>query len=445
MIEDMGYDVIVGGGLCGLTTGFLLAKNRRNCLLLEKGDDVGGLARSFVFDDIIFDVGPHVLYENDSDRGTLFLKKMLGDSEVIKRPFRYAIISGDKIYKVPFMLEPLFYPWRFKAEIFGMFFKLITSGAPEASVCQAIESRFGKSFYKSVFEPFIKKKTGYSGEKLHMDWLARPGRDINNIKKIPNRKGRADLLKQLKNFFTSRDYEYPIKGYGEYARHIHHAYQYAGGKTILNCGHISLNCSDSVLDSISVSGKKYPVKNLVWTASVNELNSLLNAKSIIAPYIKSFYVFLTYNGKRNGQREFLYTYHPQKETLFARIYYPDNIYGDYSPRHKEGICLEINHYPEIENMTEQEIIDACVRDVEKLGLFKSSKFRHSSIISIKESMPVYGLDYEVIMEKIFAAQKKYSNIYSIGRTGRFCFCMSPAAVEQGIEMAEHILVKKNIF
>ncbi len=43
------------------------------------------------------------------------------------------------------------------------------------------------------------------------------------------------------------------------------------------------------------------------------------------------------------------------------------------------------------------------------------------------------------MTNLFATQKKYSNIYSIGRTGGYYFCMSPAAVEQGIEMADHLL------
>ena len=161
MTKSLNYDVIIGGGLCGLTTGFLPAKNGRNCLLLEKGDDVGGLARSFVLDDIVFDIGPHVLYDKDSDKGAVLLKKILGDAQVVKRPFRYAIMSGNKSYKIPFMFDPLFYPNWYKIEIVAMLLKLTHSNAPDGSIRQAIESRFGKSFYKNVFAPFIKKKTAY--------------------------------------------------------------------------------------------------------------------------------------------------------------------------------------------------------------------------------------------------------------------------------------------
>ena len=439
MTKSLNYDVIVGAGLCGLTTGFLLAKNGRNCLQLESEDDVGGLARSFVLDDIVFDIGPHVLYDKDSARGAVFLKKMLGDARIIKRPFRYAIMSGNRPYKIPIMFDPLSYPNRFKLEIGGMLLKLTQSNAPDGSVRQSIESRFGKSFYENVFALIIKKKTGQSGEKINMEWFIRPRCDIANIKKPPPAKIRGNILEPLKNFFTLKNYYYPLKGYGEYAKRIHQAYKDAGGKTILNCGKISLDHSDSALNSISISGKNFPVRNLVWTGSINELNDLLGSKSPPESYMRSSFVFLTYNGKRNGQKEFLYTYHTQDENIFVRIYYPENIYGKHSPKGKEGICLEINHFPGIEKMSDQEIINACIQDVEKLGFFKSNALRQTKIISFSDSMPVYGLNYEEMMTNLFATQKKYSNIYSIGRTGGYYFCMSPAAVEQGIEMADHLL------
>lgn len=439
MTKSGGYDVIVGGGLCGLTTGFLLAKNGRNCLLLESEDAAGGLARSFVLDDIIFDIGPHVLFDKDSARGAEFLKKMLGDAQVVKRPFRYAIMSGNRPYKIPSMFDLLSYPNRIKLEMGAMLLKLTQSNAPDGSVRQSIESRFGKSFYENVFAPLIKKKTGQSGEKINMEWFVRPLRDIANMKPPPPAKNRGNILEPLKNFFTLRNYYYPLEGYGEYAKRIHQAYKGAGGETILNCGKISLNHSDFTLNSISVSGKNVPVRNLIWTGSINELNGLLGSKSPAESYMKSSFVFLTYNGKRNGQKEFLYTYHTQDENIFVRIYYPENIYGEHSPKDKEGICLEINHFPGIEKMTDREIVNTCIHNVEKLGFFKSNALRQAKIISFNDSMPVYGINYEKMMTKLFATQKKYSNIYSVGRTGGYYFCMSPAAVEQGIEAAEHLL------
>lgn len=439
MIKNTNYEVIVGGGLCGLTAGFLLAKNGRKCLLLESEEEIGGLARSFILDDIVFDIGPHVLYDKDQARGAIFLKKMLGDAKVIKRPFRYAIMSKGRPYKFPMMLDPLSYPTRYKLEIGAMLLKLTRSNAPEESVRYSIESRFGKSFYENVFAPMIQKKTGRLGEKINMEWFVRPERDVQHIKKPRPAKIGGDFLEPLKNFFTLKNYSYPLNGYGEYAKQIHKAYKEAGGETILNCGKISVDHKDFILKNITVSGRSFPVRNFLWTGSINELNDLLGSESPVEPYMKSYFVFLTYNGKRKGQKEFLYTYHNENENIFVRIYYPENIYGEHSPRKKEGICLEINHSSGIEKMTDQEIVNACIQDVEKLGFFKSDALRQSKIISFNDSMPVYGLDYEKMLEQLFANQKKYNNIYSIGRTGNYYFCMSPAAVEQGIEITEKIL------
>jgi len=439
MVKNTDYDVIVGGGLCGLTAGFLLAKNGHKCLLLEREGEVGGQARSFMIDDIVFDIGPHILYDKDQDRGAVFLKEMLGDAPVIKRPFRSAIMSKGKPYKFPVMFDPLLYPIRYKFEIGAMLLKFTRSNAPEESIRYSIESRFGKSFYENVFAPMIEKKTGLTGEKINMEWFIRPRRSINHVKKPRPDKIGANLLEPLKNFITLKDYSYPVNGFGEYSKRIHQAYKDAGGETILNCGGISVSLKDPVLKSITISGRNIPVRNFIWTGSINELNDLLGSKSPPEPYMKSYFVFLTYNGKRQGQKEFLYTYHNSKENIFVRIYYPENIYGEQSPQGKEGICLEINHFSGIEKMTDQEIINTCIQNIEKLGFFKSEALRQSKIISINESMPVYGLDYEKMMEQLFAKQKKYINIYSIGRTGNYYFCMSPAGVEQGIEMAEHLL------
>ena len=439
MVKSADYDVIIGGGLCGLTAGLLLAKNGRKCLLLESQEEVGGFARSLKLDDIVFDLGPHILYDKDQDKGTVFLKDMLGDAPVIKRPFRSAIMSKGRPYKFPVMFDPLLYSTRYKIGIGAMLLKFARSKAPEESIRYLIESRFGKLFYENVFAPMIKKKTGRDGEKVNMEWFIRPRRGIDHIKKPRPEKIGAGFIEPLKNFATLKNYSYPVDGFGEYAKRIHKAYTDAGGETILNCGEVSFGLTDSGLESITVSERRIQVRNLIWTGSINALNDLLGGHSSPEPYMKSYFVFLTYNGKRKGQKEFLYTYHNSAENMFVRIYYPENIFGEQGPKGKEGICLEINHFSGIEKMIDQEIIAKCIKDVEKLGFFNSSALRQSKIVSFNDSMPVYGIHYEKMMEELFANEKKYKNIYSIGRTGNYYFCMSPAAVEQGIEMAEQLL------
>ena len=52
--------VVVGAGVAGLVTAHLLAEAGAEVVVIEKLEQIGGLARSFVYDDkFVFDCGPH--------------------------------------------------------------------------------------------------------------------------------------------------------------------------------------------------------------------------------------------------------------------------------------------------------------------------------------------------------------------------------------------------
>lgn len=56
----MTYDVIViGAGISGLLSALALSKNGKKCLIIEKNEYVGGLARSYDVEGYKVDVGPH--------------------------------------------------------------------------------------------------------------------------------------------------------------------------------------------------------------------------------------------------------------------------------------------------------------------------------------------------------------------------------------------------
>ena len=54
------YDVIIiGAGPAGLTATYELSKNNKKVLLLEKKENVGGLAETKTFGKYRYDIGPH--------------------------------------------------------------------------------------------------------------------------------------------------------------------------------------------------------------------------------------------------------------------------------------------------------------------------------------------------------------------------------------------------
>ena len=62
------YDVIIiGAGPAGLTAGYELSKNSKNILILEKQDEVGGLAQTKVFGNYRYDIGPHRFFTKNEE------------------------------------------------------------------------------------------------------------------------------------------------------------------------------------------------------------------------------------------------------------------------------------------------------------------------------------------------------------------------------------------
>ena len=58
----MKYDaIVVGAGISGLLSALALSKNRKRVLIIEKGEHIGGLARSYDVDGYKVDVGPHAI------------------------------------------------------------------------------------------------------------------------------------------------------------------------------------------------------------------------------------------------------------------------------------------------------------------------------------------------------------------------------------------------
>ncbi len=73
-------DVIVGGGLAGMTAAYtFLQAGESHWQLYEREDRVGGLARSMALDGYLFDFGPHILFTIDPEMEAL-IRDLLGEN-----------------------------------------------------------------------------------------------------------------------------------------------------------------------------------------------------------------------------------------------------------------------------------------------------------------------------------------------------------------------------
>ena len=436
---------IVGAGITGLTAACLLAKTGQKCLLLESEPQIGGLCRTYTLDGISFDLGPHLFFFNPRFKPDQFLLDLIKDEEFIEKRFSFAIKGLGRFWKMPLNIPDIlfFYPLKYKWEMFKAILKKNRIDADPGSVRAMIEEKSGHTYWADLFGPLMKKKSLISGDFLHRDWAVRVDRDINNRKEdFSSLEISIGLRHKIKTILNPR-YYYPAKGFQVIADKLHKEYCAAGGITQLECGPVSFKTQNHRVDQICFKNTSYPVKDVIWTAPVNEINRILGADIPPVESVDIIIALATYNRPFKTDRPYVYTYHIDNSVIFNRLYYPESIFGRKS-MDKEGICAEISASPKLMQASDQEIKARVIDGIEREKVFEKKYLRECKIIRLKNAMPVYDLGYETVMQETFREIHKYQNLFSIGRRGGYFFCQTPAAIMQGVKVAEHLSRKSFI-
>src|SRR5215472_9236273 len=95
--------VIIGAGPAGLTAAYELSRYHVPSVVLEKGNIVGGLARTEEYKGYLFDIGGHRFFTKVALVGRMW-KEVLGD-DFIKRPRLSRIYYKSRFFSYP--LEPM--------------------------------------------------------------------------------------------------------------------------------------------------------------------------------------------------------------------------------------------------------------------------------------------------------------------------------------------------
>ncbi len=432
--------VVVGAGAAGLTCAVRLAEAGRPVVVLEREPEVGGLLRSLVLDDVVFDLGPHVLFLDQPGPGEDFLRRVLDGHPVIRRPFAFAIEAGGRQWKFPNHFDFLRYPWKYQCEVARAALK--RRGAPPPEPIPAsleLSEKSGPGLYALLFRDLFAKKALLPPTALHHHWLARVDRTIDNEKEPFARRGKAAAVLSALSRLRQR-YTYPAGGLGDVPALLAARLRRAGGEIVTGVSAISLVRQGQRIARVTADGREIAVRHLVWTAPLNALNAALGDPAPVLPTVTMRLVMLTYDQAAPVARPFVYTYHPDPALTANRVYYPSSLFRERGPAGREGLCLEINVAAgDAAPPSEEESVAAAVADVARLGLYPASALRRARAVTLPAAMPVYPLDYEARLDAAAAPVRGLANAHAVGRQGGFYFCLTPGAVSQGLKMAARLL------
>lgn len=423
---------ILGGGIAALSLANFL---NDDVVIFEKDLAVGGLCRSFDFYDVPFDVGPHIVFSKNQEvlnfHNSLTemsthnrLNKILIGQNLVKYPLENNLYQLNNIDRDKCLIEFQENPY---------------SDMKPANMQQFFLSYFGEGITDLYLYPYNKKIW-----KLDPTFL-----DLQMVERIP---------RPLSEDVVEGSQGNPKEGYTHQAIFT---YPTNGGfQSLINSyvdllskknTKIELNFEITRVEKTSHNWliqsrdkRTMYVDRLVSTIPLPNLGRLTNAPAeVLARSSKALYnsihiVMLRYNKDVLEDQFALYV--PDPNVIFHRISRLNFLGEGYGGTSGElNLMVEITFRPGsyISKLSEDDLVQRCVFDLEKIGIIESKFFKKSKIRTFSHSYVIYDLGHRERTDSLIDYYKSHG-IICHGRFGKFEYQNSDAVVADSLELARQL-------
>ncbi len=445
---------IIGGGPSGLAAAHELSTNNYEVTVFEKGNIVGGLARTIEYKNCNYDIGPHRFYTLNKEVND-FYKNILGrDSINVKRLTR--IFYDKKYFYYPLSpFNTLFNLGFIKALkiLYSYFFSKIKSINKSYKISNFedwVILNFGSELYKTFFKSYTEKVWGIECKYISKDWAAQRIKNISFfnvffnsfIKKLTNKK-----VKSLVDSFN-----YPKYGAGFFYKKLSDIIIYNHGKIELNSELTKINHSNNKIESIiiktnneelKIESDKYIFSN-PFTEIVDKLypkppKNILEACSKLK-YRHHIGVKLEIHGSI-FKDNWIYVHDPRVK--MARV----SNYKNFSPYMSDSINknpVTVEYFcfdnDKIWNLNNQEIISFAISELKLAGIINdNNSIQNSFVVRSLNAYPVIAKDYQKHVLTVKNYLNNFNNLFPIGRSGMFKYNNQDHAIATGMYMARNLI------
>ena len=443
--------IILGGGLAGLSAGYVLTNAARSIKVFERDRAVGGLSKTIVKGEFRFDLGGHRFVTQDAAIDA-FVRNLMSE-ELVSVPRSSKIYLRGKYFDYP--LKPLNAVFGLGLPITAKILadygvervKRLIKEKQSVSLEDWVVGNFGRTMFTIYFKEYSEKVWNIDCKRISAEWVAQRIKGLSLALAVKNAflKFNGNKLPTLVDKFM-----YPRLGIGRIAERLRDEIQ-RKNEVFAGTSVESIHHSDSVVEGIevknhpgtsAVEGEQFiatiPVTKLVRMLSPSPPRDILDAASRLK--FRDLVVVAVMLAKERATSQ-TWLYIPEQKIPFGRIHEPTNWSRAMAPAGKTLLVMEFFSCrgDSIWSASDETLADISVDNLERLGLIKKQDVIDSMVVRVPQAYPLFEIGYRGICDTLHAYLGRFKNLHIAGRNGMFRYYNMDVAIQSGIEAAERII------
>lgn len=423
--------VVLGAGLAGLAAAVRAAREGCDVVVLEAGDEAGGMARSLHVGGWWLDHGPHRFWSRDEHVLALAREMLDGDTVeserrsqilLLGRRFQYPLDAADACSKLPArVLARAAAEWAFERT------RQLVRPTPDSDFEDWVVKRFGRTLHELFFGQYTEKAWGVPCSAISPDWasqrIAQTGLfDAAKTMLFPRLGAHSRSL--------AARFLYPRRGGigalpAGFARHLRRL----GGS--IEFGSRVERVETRGGRAVAVSGcgprSRFRVEcdALVSTIPLPQLARALDPAP--GPAVRADAARLAHRAVRFAHLEVArpkvsdnhWIYLPERHLSVHRVTEFKNFCAEGAPADRTALCAEITCRPgdEVWSMDDAGLARLAEHDLAQAGLVAPGETRLLATARLEHAYPLYDLGYKERVDALKQALRGVENLRSTGRQG----------------------------
>jgi len=450
---------ILGGGVCGLYTALVLARQGVTVIVIEREAMPGGLGAGRKFGENYYDFGVHMLYEHDAAI-LADMRELMGEQriEVISdgkirwanRFFRYPLRFKDMVRGIP--------PWTLVRCVIGLFAQeLLNRLSPKQphNAEQALIHLYGRPLYDYFFKDFTERYWGLPATQLSATFIKRKMPRLSAVDVIKNMLSyigiKANEDQSVESALVKETLHYSRTGAETMPRMIMRRIRELGSTVLLNAEVQQIQLTSTVKKFSVVyreNESNEPIKiNADYCMSTIALPEFMRSLTPRPPdNVLQAATALRYKAgvvhgllvNRPKVLDSSYVYY--RDRLFHRISEPKNAGMLINPPNHTVLIVEMTCEVGDEKWTNMDDIwQRLLGELNQEGLCHHDQIVEHHVIRNRHSYPIFDLGFETRLDICMTYLNSIPGLTSVGRQGRFCYPNMHGAMRMGADAADDIL------